>query len=293
MAERQQMSNFNAVTPGWFTTLGTPILAGRDINESDRKNAPPVILVNQAFAKKFLNGANPLGHTVVLGAGGSNRSAPKEIVGLVADAVYYRLREPVPATMYVPVAQFDDRFQPAPPSAYIEVRSASGSPALLARSVGAAVNGVNRDLALTYRLLSDQVNASLTQERVVAILSGFFGGLALLLAGLGLYGVTSYAVTRRRGEIGIRLALGAAPAGVVRLVLSRVSLLVAAGVIVGAGASVWLSRFVETLLFGLEPRDSVTLAGATATLILVGAVAGWLPAHRASRIDPAQVLRDS
>jgi predicted permease len=293
MAERERMSNFNAVTPGWFTTLGTPLLAGRDINEGDRKNAPPVILVNQAFAKKFLNGANPLGHTVTIGVSGMNQQSPKEIVGLVADAVYYRLREPVPPTMYVPVAQFDDSVQPAPPSAYIEVRSASGSPALLARSVGAAVNGVNRDLALTYRLLSDQVNASLTQERVVAILSGFFGALALLLAGLGLYGVTSYAVTRRRGEIGIRLALGAAPAGVVRLVLSRVSLLVAAGVVVGAGASVWLSRYVETLLFGLEPRDPATLVSAAATLILVGAVAGWLPAHRASRIDPAQVLRDS
>ena len=132
MAERQRMSNFNAVTPGWFTTLGTPILAGRDINEGDRKNAPPVIIVNQAFAKKFLNGANPLGHTVVLGEGGSNRSAPKEIVGLVADAVYYRLREPMPPTMYVPVAQFDDSVQPAP-LRRIEVRSASGSPALRAQ----------------------------------------------------------------------------------------------------------------------------------------------------------------
>jgi len=195
--------------------------------------------------------------------------------------------------MYIPVAQFDDSKQPAPPSVAISVRSASGSPALLARSVGAAVNGVNRDLALTYRLLSDQVDASLTQERVVAILSGLFGALALLLAGLGLYGVTSYAVARRRGEIGIRLALGAAPSGVVRLVLSRVSMLVAIGVLVGAGASVWLSRFVETLLYGLEPRDPATLIGAAATLVAVGALAGWLPAHRASRIDPAQVLRDS
>jgi len=137
------------------------------------------------------------------------------------------------------------------------------------------------------------VTASLAQERLVAILSGFFGGLALLLAGLGLYGVTAYAVSRRRTEIGIRMALGAAPARVVRLVLSRVWILVGVGVLVGAGVSVWASKFVATLLFGLEPRDPVTLVGAAIVLATVGALAGWLPAYRASRIDPAEVLRDS
>jgi ABC-type antimicrobial peptide transport system permease subunit len=128
---------------------------------------------------------------------------------------------------------------------------------------------------------------------MVAMLSGFFGGLALLLAGLGLYGVTAYAVSRRRAEIGIRMALGAAPAGVVRLVLRRVTVLVALGILVGAGVSVWASKFVATLLYGLEPRDPVTMAGAAVTLACIGAVAGWLPAYRASRIDPAEVLRDS
>jgi putative ABC transport system permease protein len=292
LSGRQRVSNFNAVTPGWFTTFGTPILAGRDFNDGDRKNAPSVILVNEAFAKRFLNGANPIGHTVILGIG-DRPAPPRQVVGLVADAVYRALREPVPATMYIPVAQFDDSRQPAPPAVSINVRAANGSPALLARSVGAAIGDVNRDLALTYRLLADQVDASLTQERIVAMLSGFFGALALLLAGLGLYGVTSYAVTRRRAEIGIRMALGAAPGGVVRLVLSRVALLVGIGVLVGAGASVWLSKYVATLLYGLEPRDPVTLAGAAVTLAAVGALAGWLPAYRASRIDPAQVLRDS
>ena len=137
------------------------------------------------------------------------------------------------------------------------------------------------------------MNASLIQERIVAMLSGFFGGLALLLAALGLYGVTSYAVSRRRAEIGIRMALGAAPGSVVRLVLMRVTLLVAIGVVVGTGISIWASTFVTTLLFGLEPRDPVTLAGAAAVLAIVGATAGWLPAYRASRIDPANVLRES
>jgi putative ABC transport system permease protein len=286
-------SNFNAVTPGWFTTFGTPVLAGRDISVSDGKNTPPVMLVNHAFAKKFLNGANPIGHTVVIGVGSRTPEPPREIVGLVADAVYRGLREPIPPTMYVPVAQFGDAQRPPPPSVSINVRSSSGSPALLARSVGAAIADVNRDLAITFRLLSDQVNASLTQERVVAMLSGFFGALALLLAGLGLYGVTSYAVSRRRTEIGIRMALGAAPTGVVRLVLARVTILVVIGVALGAGASVWASRFVASLLYGLEPRDPVTLVGASVTLAMVGGLAGWLPARRAASIDPAEVLRDS
>jgi len=293
MPERQRLSNFNAVTPGWFTTFGTPVVTGRDISEADRKGAAPIILVNQAFAQKFLNGASPLGHTVTIGSGGPFAQPPREVVGLVADAVYRSLRDPVPPTMYVPLAQYDDRRQPAPAAMSVSVRSANGSPALLARSVSAAISDVNRDLALTFRPLADQVDASLTQERLVAMLAGFFGALALLLAGLGLYGVTSYAVSRRRTEIGIRMALGAAPAGVVRLVLARVTLLVGLGVIVGAGVSIWAATFVETLLYGLHPRDPATLVVSAAVLGAVGALAGWLPAYRASRIDPAEVLRDS
>src|SRR4051812_43327124 len=292
LPERQRSSNFNAITPGWLKTFGTPLIAGRDIEDGDRKGAPPVVLVNQAFARKFLNGASPIGHTLTIGAG-PNAEAPREIVGVVADAVYRALREPVPATMYVPVAQFDDRRRPAPAAMSVSVRSATGSPALLARSVGAAIAGVNRDLALTFRPLADQVDASLTQERIVAMLAGFFGALALLLAGLGLYGVTSYAVSRRRTEIGIRMALGAAPGGVVRLVLSRVTLLVGIGVLVGGGISLWVATFVESLLYGLPPRDPATLLGAAVVLAVVGAAAGWLPAHRASRIDPAEVLRNT
>jgi len=136
------------------------------------------------------------------------------------------------------------------------------------------------------------VNNALIQERIVAMMSGFFGGLAVLLAGLGLYGVTSYAVSRRRTELGIRMALGAAPSGVIVLVLRRVALLVGLGMVAGAGVSLWAARFVTALLYGLEPRDPVSLAGAICVLGAIGALAGWLPARRASRIDPAGVLRE-
>jgi predicted permease len=293
LPERERQSNFNAITPGWLTTFGTPLIAGRDIADGDRKGTPPIAIVNQTFARKFLNGASPIGHTVTTGGAGPGAEPPREIVGVVGDAVYRALREPVPPTMYVPLAQLDESRRPAPASMSVSVRSATGNPALLARSVSAAITGVNRDLALTFRPLVDQVNASLTQERIVAMLAGFFGALALLLAAIGLYGVTSYAVSRRRTEIGIRMALGAAPGGVVRMVLSRVTLLVVIGVAVGGALSLWASKFVESLVYGLEPRDPATLAGAAVVLAAVGAIAGWLPAHRASRIDPAEVLRDS
>ena len=178
-------------------------------------------------------------------------------------------------------------------SIILSVRWGTGSPAAAVRSLTAALSAVDPNLAFTFRPLADQIDASLAQERMIAWLSGFFGVLALLLAALGLYGVTAYAVSRQRTEIGVRLALGAPAGAVVRLVLSRVTLLVGLGIAAGAGVSIWISRFVATLLYGVEPRDPVTLAAAAAILVLVGAMAGWLPAHRASRIDPLEVLRSN
>jgi ABC-type antimicrobial peptide transport system permease subunit len=172
------------------------------------------------------------------------------------------------------------------------VRSAAGSPALLTRAVADALGQVSPDLTVTFRPLAEQVRNSLIQERLVATLSGFFGALALLLAGIGLYGVTSYAVSRRRAEIGVRMALGAPPSRVVGMVLRRVAWLVGLGVVAGAVVTVWVSGFVATLLYGLTPQDPITLGAAAAVLIAIGGIAGWLPAWRASHIDPARVLRE-
>ena len=293
LAQSQEEAHVNAISPGFLNAFGTPLIAGRDLTERDRTGSTRVALVNEAFAKRFLNGASPIGRTIALDRRASRPTPSCEIVGLVADAVYQSVREPVPPTMYVPLAQQDDNplslFSPA---ASVSIRASAGSPALLTRSVASAVAEVHPDLSVTFRLLGDQVAASLTQERLVAILAGFFGALALLLAGLGLYGVTSNAVNRQRTEIGIRLALGAPPVGVVRLVLSRVGWLVAAGIALGVGVSLWAAKFVEAMLFGLQPRDPATVAAAVVVLAAIGAVAGWLPAWRASRIDPADVLRE-
>jgi len=172
------------------------------------------------------------------------------------------------------------------------VRSSGASPEALTRSVSAAVSAVHPELTLAVRPFEDQVGAAITRERVVATLSGFFGALALLLAALGLYGITAYAVSRRNVELGIRMALGTSPAGVVRLVLSRVALLVGGGIVAGSVVTLWSVSFVGSLLFDVEPRDPATLAAAVGVLVLTAALAGWIPARRAARVDPAQVLRD-
>ena len=179
------------------------------------------------------------------------------------------------------------------PSIALGIRSAGAPPLSLTRSVSEALSRADSQASLTFFTLSSQVDASLIQERLLATLSTFFGGLALLLASLGLYGVTSYSVNRRRAEIGIRMALGADASDVVRLVLTRVGVLVGLGVAIGTGASLWASRFVASFLYGFTVSDPATFVGAALVLSLVAAVAGWLPARRASRIDPTIVLRDA
>jgi ABC-type antimicrobial peptide transport system permease subunit len=263
------------VTPGWFAVYGTPLRAGRDIDDRDTKGSPNVVLVNEAFIRRFLPGQNAIGTTF---SGLAKTS--KTIVGIVGDAAYSSIRDDAPATMYAPLAQWD--ISSAPRSASISLRTSSGTPASVTRSLSAALTDVDRGLTFRFRPLRDQVDAALIQERVLAMLSAFFGALGLLLSGLGLYGVTSYVVVRRRAEIGIRMALGADRAGVVRLVLTRVGVLVRLGVLVGGSVSLWASKFVASLLSGVEPHDPITLTGAVLILATVSALAAWIPAYRAS-----------
>ena len=292
---RQALTFRNGITPRWFAALGMRLVAGRTFTDADRKGAPRVVIVNQAFVRRFLNGQDPIGHTVqrrvMFNRNRPNAPRPpaQEIVGVMADAVYSNLREPIPPTMFEPLEQRDESLGA---QMALIVRTA-GAPMTEARSIASAIRDVDSDLAITFRPLADFVNASVVRERIVAMLAGFFGGLALLLAGLGLFGLTSYTVERRRPEIGIRMALGAAPSGVIGLVLSGTAGLIAIGIIAGGTLSLWASRFVGALLYQVEARDPITLGGAAATLAAVGAIAAALPAYRASRIDPATVLRES
>jgi predicted permease len=290
LPESERDVHINEVSAGFFATYGTPILAGRDFTPHDTLAAPRVILVNEAFAKKYYGGANPIGRSVRYDARPGENQSRMTIVGMARDTVYESLRDAIPPTIYQHSAQ---AAKPGP-STTIAVRAASGSPALLTRSVADALSRVDGDVTLTFKPYQDTVRAATVQERVVAMLSAFFGGLALLLAGLGLYGVMSYAVSRRRTEIGIRMALGAGPAGAVRLILLRVAVLVGLGVAAGAGLSLWAATLLasSSLIYGLEPRDPATLLTAAVVLTAIGAIAGYLPARRASRIDPARVLRE-
>jgi ABC-type antimicrobial peptide transport system permease subunit len=283
----------NAVGPGWFSTYGIQLRAGRDVSQDDTASALPVVVVNETYVQKFFPGQNVIGAKFEDGSD-SSRTAPisgRTIVGVVADVVYGSVRNAMPATAYVPLAQSAKLGVPGRSTIQVSVRARNGQPARLSREIGTALSAVNPNLAFSFRVVGDAVRSSFARERLIAMLSGFFGVLAMLLAGLGLYGVTSYTVNCRRTEIGIRMTLGATPHGVLRLVLSRVAFLVACGIVVGGAMSIWLSRFVATFLYGLEPRDPVTFGLAVIVLLAVAALAGGLPAYRASKVDPWETLR--
>ena len=291
LSDRERSVFLNAVTPGWFATYGARVLTGRDFTTADTAGGRPVAIVNEAFARKYFAGGNPLGRLLKQTPRPQENHPAIEIVGLVNDIAYRSVRDAPPPTIFLPVAQLPDR-DDAFPSGAISVRAAIGNPDALTRSLGAALSAVDPNVSIRFRLLSDQVSAGIVRERVLAMLSAFFGGLALLLAGIGLYGVTSYAVSMRRTEIGLRMALGADAGNVVAFVMRRVALLVGLGVALGTAISLWVGRFVSSLLFGLEARDITTLAIAAAILVAVGALAAWIPAWRATRIDPIVVLRE-
>jgi putative ABC transport system permease protein len=288
--ERSRMTFLNAVTEGWFATYGTTLREGRDFDRRDVDGAPRVAITNEAFVRKYLDGASPIGRHVGLQRGPRDGVMDLEIVGYVENAAYRDVREPVPPVLYMPFAQA--HATGAPSTVGLAVRVATESPMLLANTLTDAISRVDGNLALTFRPLAAFVDGALVRERILAMLSGFFGALALLLAGIGLYGMTSYTVNQRSSEIGIRMALGASAPGVAWLVLGRVAALIVVGVGLGAALSLWASRFVATLLYGLEPRDPLTFVGAALVLLAIGALAAWLPARRATRIDPARALRE-
>jgi predicted permease len=281
---------FNLVSPDYFQTLGTPLLAGRDFTDRDTKTSPLVAIVNEAAARKLFPGTNSIGriyHDEAPGAHGTKQLLV-EIVGLAKDAKYRRLRDEMPPTIYLPISQ-----NPAPFSVIgtYELHFA-GSSIDLVTGVKKVLGTIDPRLSVEFHLLSTQVTDSLLQEKLLATLAGFFGALALLLASVGLYGVVAYAVTRRRNEIGIRMALGAARGSVLWLVLRELAVLLLVGVILGLSASLACTRFVGAMLYGLTPGDPSTLASACLLLLAVAGMAAYFPARSATRVDPLTALRD-
>jgi len=285
--ERDRLAYFNAVTEGYFKAMATPLLVGRDFNRQDSPTAPTVAVVNETFASKFFAGGSPIGRTFVVEQfGNARQNRQVEVIGMVADTKYRSLREPAPPTMYLPIGQVDRLGS----SLRLVIRTA-GLPMSVRTAVVAAIGGVNEEVVVDLKTMDEDLGASVTQERLIASLSAFFGGLALLLAALGLYGVMSYSVSRRQNEIGIRMALGAKPGHVIRMVLVNVAIITAVGIALGAAGAFGSGRFINALLFNLAASDATMIAVTAATLAAAAALAGFLPARRAARIDPMTALR--
>ena len=277
---------FNQVTPGYFRTMGTAMIAGRDFQDTDDASAPLVAIVNQEFARKLLDSANPVGKTFQL-LRGQDQPRQFQIVGLVADSKYDDLREADQPLVYL------DESQTAKPDmdAQLIVRSATDLESLTAAIKRVAAQA-SPEAVINFTVVRTMVRNGLIRERLMATLSGFFGGLAALLAVIGLYGVISYMVVRRRNEIGIRMALGANRSNIVAMVMREAATLLAIGVAIGAALALAIGSTVRALLFGVTPSDPATLVVAIAGLALVAATATLLPAQRAAALDPMIALRD-
>jgi predicted permease len=278
---------FNWITPGYFSTMRTPLLAGRTFDANDTLSSPPVAVVNETMAQHFFPNANPIGKYFRIGDPPKADAQPLQIVGIVKDSRYESsLREPAPPFAYFPAAQVKS----LPNSSNFELRTAV-DPNFVIPSVRDAMAGVNKAASLQFVTLERQVDDTLVQERLLATLSAFFGGLALLLTAIGLYGVMAYVVSQRTHEIGIRMALGANSSSVLRLVMGDVAALLAAGVAAGALASYWATRLTQQFLFGVQARDAWTVGLAVGALFAVALFASYLPARRAMRVDPMIALR--
>lgn len=273
-------------SPGYLATMRIPLIAGRDFNRTDLKNAPRVAIVNEAFARKFFSSLDPVGRIIRVGVDNGRPKPPVEVVGIVADAKYMSLREAMPPTVFMPLMQYPEREG----RDVFEVRTAV-QPTTLIHAVVAAVAGVNREIPLEFNTLKQETDDAMIRDRLLAMLSTFFGAVALLLAMIGLYGTVSYRVTMRRAEYGIRMALGAEAGSILRLVIRDVAILLLAGEAAGIGISLIAANVFRKLLFGVGPRDVVTIAASAFLLGFAALAAAYLPARRATKVDPMVALR--
>jgi predicted permease len=275
----QVIARFTSVSPGYFETVGMTLVAGRGIEERDAVNAPRVAVINEAMARRYFPNGNAVGRTM------GNPGNPTEIVGVVRDAKYNELREEVKHMVYLPLWQSPEALSS------LEVRATEPLSTLFG-PVRNALLEVTKDLMIRRAVtLSDQVDRTLASERLLTTLCTFFGALALLLASVGLYGVISYAVAQRTQEIGTRIALGATGRNVLWLVLRQSLTVMLAGIIIGLSIALICMRLLASFLYGLSPTDPTAIAGAILLLLVVALLACWIPARRATKVDPMVALR--
>jgi putative ABC transport system permease protein len=285
---RSQSCYYSGVSPGYFRTLAIPLLAGRDVSEQDTPATPNIAVVNQTFARIFTGGANPVGKRFWVEATPTTPEMAYEIIGLVPDTKYTDLREDPHPTAFLPMAQATG----TPRAGGTFLLRASVPLDGITPSVRRALLEVDSNLRFVVRVMSSEIRDTVVRERMMATLSLLFGGLAALLAAIGLHGIISYSVERRRREIGIRLALGASRGIIIRSVLRESGTWVTVGLGLGVLASLALTRTAQALLFGVQPGDPATIAAALTGLALVAFLASYLPALQAARVDPMTTLKD-
>ena len=273
------------VGPEYFRTLQIRFVAGRDFDARDRAGSVRVAIVNEAFSRTFMNGANPVGHRFWIEATPGETETPYEIVGLVRNTKYGDLREEFRPIVYDASAQ-----DPVGPGAQFLIRSRLNE-ADTSAAVRRLLGEVNPAITVSFRGLSPLIEATILRERLMATLARFFGLLALTLACVGLYGVLSFNVASRANEIGIRLALGAGPRSIFWLIQREALILVVAGLLVGLPLIFAATRVASRLLFGLTPTDPMSLLSAALVMLAVAVVSGYLPSRSATRVDPMMALR--
>jgi putative ABC transport system permease protein len=276
----------NFLGPGYFKTVGTALLAGRDFDDRDTATSVKVAIVNQAFARKILKVADPLGKRFRIHERPGKPRPLYEIVGVTADSKFQDMHEDFLPFMYFSATQEEK----PDPDDHILIRSSLPLTSLIA-SMKETIADVNPGIDLEFSVFKTRIHDSLLQDELMATLSGFFGLLAALLAAIGLYGVMSYMVIQRTKEIGIRMAIGAERFDVLRMILREATVLTVTGLVIGTGLALGSAQAAKSLLFGLKPRDPLTLVLAVVTLSTVAALASFLPAYRASKLDPLTALR--